>query len=149
MLFGCAFASAGAQLAMFSLLASAFCDNIGLSGGLRLARREALPEIGILAGAAMTALGAAGCVWSLFVWAQTDVLDLETRMRVAVPSATLFICGTQMAFSAFFLALLRTQGGADGGGLRGGRCRGDGAALLPPLAGQSYAIRYDSATAVR
>lgn len=113
MLFGCAFASAGAQLAMFSLLASAFCDSIGLSGGLRLARREALPEIGILAGAAMAALGAAGFVWSLFVWAQTDVLDLETRMRVAVPSATLFICGTQMAFSAFFLALLRTQGGAD------------------------------------
>lgn len=61
-----------------------------------------------------------------------------------------------MAFSAFFLALLKTQGealargvkrelvavallvrlGADGGGLRGGRGRGDGAVLLPPLAGQ-------------
>lgn len=111
MLFGCAFASAGAQLAMFSLLASAFCDSIGLSGGLKLARRGALAEVGILAGAATVALGAAGGVWSLFIWAQTGGPDVETRLRVAIPSVTLVICGFQMVFSAFFFALLKTQGG--------------------------------------
>ena len=112
MLFGCAFASAGAQLAMFSLLASAFCDGIGLAGGLRLARSEWLPEVGILAGAAMVALGTAGGVWSLFIWAQTGGPDLETRLRVAIPSVTLVICGLQMVFSAFLFALLKTQGGS-------------------------------------
>ena len=119
MLFGCAFASAGAQLAMFSLLASAFCDSIGLSGGLRLARSGALAEAGILAGAATVALGAAGGVWSLFIWAQTGGPDVETRLRVAIPSVTLVICGFQMVFSAFFFALLTTQGVA-------GRARGNG-----------------------
>ncbi len=123
MLFGCAFASAGAQLAMFSLLASAFCDSIGLSGGLRLARSGSLAEAGMLAGAAAVALGTAGGVWSLLIWAQTGGPDLETRLRVAIPSVTLVICGLQMVFSAFFFALLTTQGGIAG---RGGAARGGG-----------------------
>ena len=75
-----------------------FMDGAGGSGGM-------------LRGAAMVALGTAGGVWSLFIWAQTGGPDLETRLRVAIPSVTLIICGLQMVFSAFLFALLKTQGG--------------------------------------
>lgn len=112
MLFGAAFAVCGTQMIIFSSLASAFCENIGLTKGKWTERLQSgrIMNGGLVAGAALAALGAAGSVWSLFIWAQTGGPDIELRMSVAIPSVALLICGMQLAFSSFFLALLATQG---------------------------------------
>ncbi len=112
MLFGLTFVVCAIQLIVFSLLANAFCENIGLTDGRRTARLESgfVPEGGVAAGLGMAFLGAAGSVWSLFIWAEASGPDVEARMRVAIPSATLLICGMQLVFSSFFFALLVTQG---------------------------------------
>ena len=114
MLFGAVFVVCGVQLIIFSLLASAFCENIGLSSdGLwaRLNLKSGLIlEGGVVTGLLLVLVGAAGSVWSLFVWAQTGNTNLELRMRVAIPSVTLLICGVELIFSAFFYGLLATQG---------------------------------------
>ena len=120
MLFGSAFVVLGVQLAIFSLLASAFCQSIGLSAGLWIARLKS--NLALATGLVMALLGAMGSIWSLFVWAQTVGPDIETRMRVAIPSLALSICGVQLVFSAFFLALLATQGSMPEGA-RDGRDR--------------------------
>ena len=111
MLFGSAFVVCGVQLALFSLLASAFCESIGLSAGLWMARLKSslVLEAALTTGFVMTLLGAVGSIWSLFIWAQTVGPDIDTRIRVAIPSLTLSICGVHLIFSAFFLALLATQ----------------------------------------
>ena len=116
MLFGSAFVVCGVQLAIISLLASAFCESIGLSAGLWMARLKSslVLEAALATGLVMALLGAVGSILSLFVWAQTVGPDIETRMRVAIPSLTLSICGVQLIFSAFFLALLATQGSMPG-----------------------------------
>lgn len=112
MLFGAAFAVCGTQMVIFSSLASAFCENIGLTKGNWTERLQSgrVMNGGLVAGAAMAAMGAAGSVWSLFIWAQTGGPDIELRMSVAIPSVALLICGMQLAFSSFFLALLAMQG---------------------------------------
>ena len=111
MLFGSAFAVCGVQLAITSLLASVFCESIGLSARLWIARVKSYPvlEVALGAGLVMVLLGAAGSIWSLFIWAQTHGLGIESRMRVAIPSVTLSICGVQLIFSAFFLMLLAQE----------------------------------------
>lgn len=115
-LFGSAFVVCGVQLVIFSLLASVFCENIGLAAGRWSARLRSgrILDGSLAAGLAMVLLGAAGSIWSLYLWARTSDLDLEMRMRVAIPSVTLLICGVQLVFSVFFFALLATQGGMRG-----------------------------------
>ena len=112
MLFGAALLVCGVQLVVFALLAGAFCERIGLPDrrGAWLLRAGDALEGGLASGFALAALGAAGSVWSLFVWGQTGGPDIELRMRVAIPSITLLICGVQLMFAGFFLALLVTQG---------------------------------------
>ena len=112
MLFGSAFVVCGVQLVIFSLLANLFCENIGLAAGRWSARLRSgrVLDGSLAAGLLMVLLGAAGSIWSLYVWARTSGPDLETRMRVAISSVTVLICGVQLIFSAFFFALLATQG---------------------------------------
>ncbi len=114
MLFGAAFVVCGLQLIIFALLASAFCENIGLSDGRWSARLNPksglLLDVGVVTGIILVLVGAAGSIWSLFVWAQMGSPNIEVRMRAAVPSVTLLICGVELIFSAFFYALLATQG---------------------------------------
>ena len=121
MLFGAAFLVCGVQLAVFSLLAGVFCERIGLPDrrGAWLLRGGRVLEGGLAAGFALAALGAAGSVWSLFVWGQTGGDGIELRMRVAIPSIALLICGVQLMFAGFFLALLVTQGALGGDAGRG------------------------------
>lgn len=116
MLFGSAFAVCAFQMIFFSFLANAFCENIGLTDGSWMERLQSgrFIEGGIAIGLAMVLFGAAGSIWSLFVWSQTGGPDVELRMRVAIPSVTLSIWGMQTIFSSFFLALLGTQGSMRG-----------------------------------
>ena len=111
-LFGSAFVVCGLQLVILALLASVFYENIGLSTRRWSARLQSdLILNGALAtGLVMALLGAAGSVWSLLLWAQADGPGLDVRMRVAIPSITLLVCGVQLTFSQFIFALLTTQG---------------------------------------
>ena len=110
-LFGSAFVVCGLQLVILALLASLFYENIGLSERRWTARLQSdLILNGALAtGLAMVLLGVAGSIWSLLLWAQADGPGLDVRMRVAIPSITLLICGMQLTFSQFMFALLTTQ----------------------------------------
>ena len=112
MLFGAASVICSAQLIAFSLLAQVFCERIGLAEERWTARLQSGRVVNgsILAGILAALLGAAGGLWSLYVWGQTGAPDIETRMRVAIPSVALLVCGVQLAFAGFILALLATQG---------------------------------------
>ncbi len=59
---------------------------------------------------ALALAGAAGGVWSLFVWVQTGPAAIETRLTVTIPSVAMLVVGLQTMFSGFLLALLATQG---------------------------------------
>ena len=113
-LFGSAFMVCGLQLVILALLAEVFYENIGLSKRRWSARLQS--DLGLngalAAGLFMVALGAAGSIWSLLLWAQGDGPGLDVRMRVAIPSITLLICGVQLIFSTFMFALLASQGTA-------------------------------------
>ncbi len=108
MLFGSAFLVSGAQLAGFALLARVFSEGAGLSMGNlreRLLNGNFL-EISLLAGLALALAGVAGSVWSLFVLAEAGAVDVQARLRVAIPSVTAVVLGAQLMFSGFLLALL-------------------------------------------
>ena len=113
-LFGSAFVVCGLQLVILALLAGVFYENIGLSKRRWSARLQS--DLGLngalAAGLFMVLLGAAGSIWSLVLFAQGDGSGLAVRMRVAIPSVTLLICGVQLIFSTFMFALLASQGTA-------------------------------------
>ena len=113
-LFGSAFMVCGLQLVILALLAGVFYENIGLSKRRWSARLQS--DLGLngalAAGLFMVLLGAAGSIWSLLLFAQGDGPGLDVRMRVAIPSITLLICGAQLIFSTFMFALLASQGTA-------------------------------------
>ena len=113
-LFGSAFVVCGLQLVILALLASVFYENIGLSGRRWSARLQSdrVLDGALATGLVMVLLGAAGSIWSLLLWAQANGPGLDVRMRVAIPSITLLICGVQLIFSTFMFALLATQGTA-------------------------------------
>ena len=112
MLFGAAFAVSGVQLLGFHLLACVFGETIGFTDGQlrnRMQKHHVL-ESSLAAGFALALAGAAGSVWSLFVWAQTGAAEIEMRLSVAIPSVALLIVGIKTVFFGLLLALIATQG---------------------------------------
>ena len=108
MLFGSAFIICGVQLAAFHLLAHVFGDAIGFTDG-RL-RNWVWSRHVLETGLTLALTGAAGSVWSLFVWAQIGAAAIETSLIIAIPSVALLVVGVQTMFSGFLLALIATQG---------------------------------------
>ena len=114
MLFGSGFIVCGTQLIGFALAAGLFGESIGLTDGRWSARvlRYHVLEQALAVGGALALAGAAGGVWSVFVWSQTGaggVLDVEMRLRVAIPSVTVLIVAVEVMFSGFLLTLLASQ----------------------------------------
>ncbi len=111
MIFGAAFVVSGGQVFFFFILSSVFYDSIGISQTYpgTLMQREGVPESIFACASIMGLLGAAGCVWSLFVWSQTGDTAIESRMRIAIPSVTLLILSLQMIFSISFMTILTLQ----------------------------------------
>ena len=111
MLFGVAFVICGAQLSGFHLMANIFCEAVGFTEGrLRFhVQKYRVLESSLIAGFALAMAGVAGCVWSLSVWAQTGVAEMETRLSIAIPSVTLLILGVQAMFFGFLLTLIAMQ----------------------------------------
>ena len=108
MLFGSAFMVSGAQLAGFALLARVVSEGVGLSAGnLRGRLRDGnFLEISLLAGLALALAGAAGGVWRLFVLTETGPVDVQARLRIAIPSVTALVLGVEAMFSGFLFTLL-------------------------------------------
>ena len=117
MLFGCASLIIGAQLMGFALFARVFSEGAGLSTGhLRERLRDGnFLEVSLLAGVILALAGVAGCVWSLFILAETGAVDVQARLRVAIPSVTALILGAQLMFSGFLFALLSVRASRESG----------------------------------
>lgn len=120
MLFGLAFTVCGVQLFLLLLMANVLCENIGLTAERTTAFLQNTAHLGIAAGLALVLLGSIGSIWSLFILAEAvDPIDVEVRMRIAIPSVMFIILGCQTVFSLFLLGLLSIHGPNSNDGRRG------------------------------
>ncbi len=76
---------------------------------LRWLGRDAGLEAGLLLGAGLVVLGAAGAVAAVVTWGRASFgpMSPSSLLRLVVPSATLFALGVQVSLWSFFLGLLR------------------------------------------
>lgn len=121
MLFGLGASSCGTQLIGFYIVANLLRGTLGLNGGEWLAwvRRHPVLEISLIVGLTFAFLGLGGALWSLYVWAQAwgdrtvvDVVGIERRLQIAIPSIALLISSIQSVFFGFltlFVAEMESQ----------------------------------------
>jgi glycosyltransferase involved in cell wall biosynthesis len=101
----------GAQLVLFSLLARAVGVLKGLLPMTRLLARFLrifTLERGILVGLALSVAGIGLGAYSVQSWAHARLgaLDPAAMMRVAIPSVTLTLTGTEIIFASFLLGFI-------------------------------------------
>lgn len=113
MLFGMGASSCGTQIIGFYIVANLLGGIQGLNEGewLAWAHRHPVLEISIIAGLTLALLGVAGCFWSLYAWAQgdkvvADVVSIERRLQIAVPSIGLLILSVQSVFFGFLISFV-------------------------------------------
>ena len=113
MQFGAGSVVCGAQLAVFAAVARLFGERMGFqTGGVaEWVMRHRVLERALALGLLLAALGVAGCIWSVFLWAAAggDPAFAETRLRVAIPSVGVLIVAIQTVFSGFLLTLLASR----------------------------------------
>ena len=121
MLFGLGASSCGTQLIGFYIVANLLRGTLGLNGGEWLAwvQRHPVLEISLIVGLTFAFLGLGGALWSLYVWAQAwrdwtvaDVVGIERRLQIAIPSIALLISSIQFVFFGFlilFVAEMESQ----------------------------------------
>lgn len=113
MQFGTGLVVCGTQLAVFAAVARLFGERMGFhSGGFaEWVMRHRLLERALAIGLLLAALGVAGCVWSVVLWAAAggDPSFVEARLRVAIPSVGVLIVAIQTVFSGFLLTLLASR----------------------------------------
>jgi glycosyltransferase involved in cell wall biosynthesis len=101
----------GVQLVLFSLLArgvGVLKNVLPLSPPLAHFLRVFTLERGILLGLSLALAGFGLAVYSVLTWAHARLgaLDPAAMMRVAIPSVTLMIAGTEVIFSSFLLEFI-------------------------------------------
>ncbi len=101
----------GMQIVAFALFAKVFAIGNGLlpeDGRIDAALKILNLENGLILGAVLCLLGAAGTVMAVleWSWASFGPLSPKSMMRITIPSLTLFVAGVQMMFSSFFLSIL-------------------------------------------
>jgi glycosyltransferase involved in cell wall biosynthesis len=101
----------GVQLVLFSLLARAvgvLKNVLPISPPLARFLRVFTLERGILLGLSLALAGFGLAVYSVLTWAHARLgaLDPAAMMRVAIPSVTLMIAGTEVIFSSFLLEFI-------------------------------------------
>jgi glycosyltransferase involved in cell wall biosynthesis len=102
----------GFQSVQFALLSKVFAISEGLlPEDPRLTRlfRYVTLETGLIVGAVLVVVGAAGAVYALTNWGvSSDFGDLDPSesLRVTIPSVTAIALGAQVVLGSFFLSLL-------------------------------------------
>lgn len=113
MLFGAGLVVCGTQLASFAAVARLFGERMGLhvEHAAKWVIRHRVLEWALAGGLALAALGVAGCIWSVWLWAEAggDATLAEVRLRVAIPSVMALIVAVQTAFSGFLFTLLASR----------------------------------------
>ena len=113
MQFGAGLVVCGAQLAVFAAVARLFGERMGFHAGgfAEWVMRRRVLERALALGLLLAALGVAGCVWSVVLWAAAggDPAFAEARLRVAIPSVGVLIVAIQTVFSGFLLTLLASR----------------------------------------
>ena len=113
MQFGAGLVVCGAQLAVFAAVARLFGERMGFHAGgfAEWVMRRRVLERALAPGLLLAALGVAGCVWSVVLWAAAggDPAFAEARLRVAIPSVGVLIVAIQTVFSGFLLTLLASR----------------------------------------
>ena len=113
MLFGAALAIVGYQACLFGALAKVFAMTEGLLPFGPAARRlfEVFNlERGLIAGFAMTVVGAGLMLLMVVEWWQTGFGDLDrvAGLRQTIPGVLLLVMGTQTVLASFFFSILGT-----------------------------------------
>lgn len=118
MLFGTGALVCGVQLFVFCLASNLLGEIQGLSDSewlTSLMKRYPVLDIAVVIGLMFGVLGGAGCLWSLYTWSQgndgggvTTVTNIETRLRIAIPSITMLILAVQSFFSGFLITFVRS-----------------------------------------
>ena len=101
----------GFQATVFAAFAHAWADSLGLEEPTSVAtwvRDGFTLERGLLVGATFFGTGLAIDTYILVVWIAKDFGDLAA-LRPALFALTLMVLGGQMAFSSFFLGLLKVK----------------------------------------
>jgi glycosyltransferase involved in cell wall biosynthesis len=102
----------GFQSVQFALLSKVFAISEGLlPDDPRLSRlfRYVTLETGLIVGALLVVVGAAGAVYALTNWGvSSDFGDLDPSksLRITIPSVTAIALGAQVVLGSFFLSLL-------------------------------------------
>jgi len=101
----------GAQLVSFGLLASVFGvrENYWLSNGrIERLKRIFTVDNGCIVGGVMLLAGGAGAIFAFWNWAMAGYGDMqvESLMRITIPSVLLGSVGLQLIFTTFLIALL-------------------------------------------
>jgi hypothetical protein len=101
----------GFQAVLFSMLSKIFAMNEGLlphSAALEKAFKYITLEVGLAVGSLVLIAGLAGAGVALAEWEQADFgpLDATSVLRIAIPSATALILGSQLILASFFLSVL-------------------------------------------
>jgi glycosyltransferase involved in cell wall biosynthesis len=109
------YAAAAVALGFQSVVFAVFTKVYAIQAGLlpedrrltRITRRVPL-EVGLLVGALLLALGAAGTVAAVWGWGEQSFgpLDASRTLRRVIPSVLALILGFQTVFSSFFLSVL-------------------------------------------
>jgi hypothetical protein len=101
----------GFQAVLFSMLSRIFAMNEGLlprSPALEKTFQFITLEVGLAVGAAVFFAGLLGAGVALAEWGRADFGPLEPThmLRIAIPSATALILGSQLILASFFLSVL-------------------------------------------
>ena len=112
MLYLGAFTSVGLQIAFFGLFAKLFSINVGLIPKdkkiVSICNFLSL-ELCLIIGGILIIVGMSLAIYSLFLWKSIGFgqLDPLVSMRIVIPAVISFVVGIQIAFSGFFLSVLR------------------------------------------
>jgi Glycosyl transferase family 2 len=101
----------GSQTMMFFLLAKWFTINQGIlpqGAAFQAFRRLVTLERAAVVGALAVAIGSAGIVWAVILWASAvfGQLDYSWMMRLVIPSVTLLAVGVQVILFGFLTSIL-------------------------------------------
>jgi hypothetical protein len=109
LLYAAGFVIVGAQAVGFALLARVIAARAGLlPPKAALSLRGMSLENGLIAGAVLMVAGVLGSVTSVVVWGveQFGALDVQTMVRLVVPSLTAIMLGLQVMLFSFFAGVL-------------------------------------------